>query len=452
MVFQEVAPAQARKVRNRRDLEGELFGASDISSVISGSDVSVIRDNEGEAAEHGVYYDDTEYDYMQHMRDLGGESNTEASSIWMSASQGKEKHKQKQSLSDALAALDLDHEKVQAEKKGKLVDPAILPASGVRKTTYQNQQDLPDELAGFQPDMDPRLREILEALEDEAYIDADEDGDFFGTIAEGGKEISLEEFEDGLYEDQEGDWLDEEEEGWASDRTVKANEDNVRVPQLVSGPAVSSVTQPASTATAATEDGDFMSSFRNLPQAIKKPISNTRFNANGAGSLYSAAQSSLLSGMKHKKRKGAKTSLSSFSMTSSSIARTEGLQTLDARFDQILENYAEDDADGEFDDGMSMASGMTGISKVSGISRASQLSGVSNLSTASRRSAMSELVNRKEFDSVMDEFLGGHEIKGRRRVRKGNGKTGMEELDEIRNTLGRGERMAGSIAGASVAS
>ena len=450
MVFQEVAPTQARKVRNRRDLENELFGASDISSVTSGTDASVIRDNEGEAAEHGIYYDDTEYDYMQHMRDLGGERNDEASAIWISASQGKEKQKQKQSLSDALAALDLEHEKVQAEKKGKLVDPAILPASGMRKTTYQEQQDLPDELAGFQPDMDPRLREMLEALDDEAFIDADEDGDFFASIAEGGEEISLEEFEDGLYEDQDGDWLDEEEEGWASDHTIKANEDKDVVPQLVSAPAVSGVTQLPLKAAAATEDGDFMSSFRNLPSAIKKPISDTRIGASGAGSLYSAAQSSLLSGMKHKKRKGARTSLSSFSMTSSSIARTEGLQTLDARFDRILESYAEDDADGEYDDSMSMASGMTGGSKASGISHASQFSGISNLSITSRRSAMSELVNRKEFDSVMDDFLGGHEIKGRRRVRKGNGKSGMQELDEIRNTLGRKERMSGSIASASV--
>ena len=34
-------------------------------------DVSKIRKNEGEAAEYGVYFDDTEYDYMQHLRSVG---------------------------------------------------------------------------------------------------------------------------------------------------------------------------------------------------------------------------------------------------------------------------------------------------------------------------------------------------------------------------------------------
>ncbi|KAL0565762.1 hypothetical protein ABG067_009610, partial [Albugo candida] len=39
---------------------------------------------------------------------------------------------------------------------------------------------------GLQPDMDPRLREVLEALEDEEYIEGDLDEDFFESLnAEG---------------------------------------------------------------------------------------------------------------------------------------------------------------------------------------------------------------------------------------------------------------------------
>lgn len=30
-----------------------------------------MRENEGEAAEYGIYFDDTEYDYMQHLRSVG---------------------------------------------------------------------------------------------------------------------------------------------------------------------------------------------------------------------------------------------------------------------------------------------------------------------------------------------------------------------------------------------
>tara|TARA_R110002003_G_scaffold48_5_gene3949 strand:- start:21868 stop:22173 length:306 start_codon:yes stop_codon:yes gene_type:complete len=78
MVFAEVGAANAReesepagssrasqysaatgrsKIKTRRDLEKEIQAN--------------VRKNEGEAANYGIYYDDTEYDYMQHMRDLG---------------------------------------------------------------------------------------------------------------------------------------------------------------------------------------------------------------------------------------------------------------------------------------------------------------------------------------------------------------------------------------------
>ena len=34
-------------------------------------EVENIRQNEGEAAEYGIFFDDTEYDYMQHLRAVG---------------------------------------------------------------------------------------------------------------------------------------------------------------------------------------------------------------------------------------------------------------------------------------------------------------------------------------------------------------------------------------------
>jgi protein LTV1 len=36
-----------------------------------GPDVEAVRENEGEAAEYGIFFDDTEYDYMQHLRPVG---------------------------------------------------------------------------------------------------------------------------------------------------------------------------------------------------------------------------------------------------------------------------------------------------------------------------------------------------------------------------------------------
>ena len=102
MVFQELAPSQAHKIKNRDDLEAELFGSSE-SGFISG-----IRDNEGEAAEHGIYFDDTEYDYMQHIRDLDVE-NGGAETYFVEAAIKKKdgKGKGKMSLEDALMEASL---------------------------------------------------------------------------------------------------------------------------------------------------------------------------------------------------------------------------------------------------------------------------------------------------------------------------------------------------------
>ncbi|KAH0278170.1 hypothetical protein KCU71_g17490, partial [Aureobasidium melanogenum] len=61
MVFAELRGPQdaknRRKIKERGDLEEEF--ATDY------------KPHEGEAAQHGVYFDDTKYDYMQHLRDLG---------------------------------------------------------------------------------------------------------------------------------------------------------------------------------------------------------------------------------------------------------------------------------------------------------------------------------------------------------------------------------------------
>ncbi|KAI5277189.1 hypothetical protein KEM54_005072, partial [Ascosphaera aggregata] len=83
-----------------------------------------------------------------------------------------------------------------------------------RKTTYQDQQNVPDAIAGFQPDMDPRLREALMALEDDAYVDEDGENDIFDQLIADGEEVDPDEFRDTYIED--------DEEGWESDATEKA--------------------------------------------------------------------------------------------------------------------------------------------------------------------------------------------------------------------------------------
>jgi len=99
------------------------------------------------------------------------------------------------------------------------------------------------------------------------------------------------------------------------------------------------------------------------------------------------------------------TNPSNYSMTSSSMFRTEGLTTLDARFEKIEEQYNEDEDD--------MAS----------VSAASNMSSIQG-------------PMRGDFDDIMDDFLGSYTMSGKKNVKKGKYQSGLEQLDEIRKGLG----------------
>ncbi|KAL8861428.1 MAG: hypothetical protein Q9178_002301 [Gyalolechia marmorata] len=399
MVFQELAPSQARKIKTRSDLESELF--QDTERIGS---QPPLRENEGEAAEHGVYYDDTDYDYMQHLRDLN-EQNSKSESYFVEAPVKRKdvKGKQKISLEDALRATAID----DGTTNKQLLDEDILPSKNLRQTTYQDQQEIPDVLAGFQPDMDPRLREALEALEDDAYVDDEED--LFGELAKDG-EVSLQEFEElGFVGD--GDAM--EDDGWETDDTVKPAKENKKhnIPQMPD--AVGDVAMADGLDHG---DGDWMkefSKYKTAERIAKAAVPEAR-NPDLQSSILTGTS---MTGGRRKKRKGAMTSSTGYSMTSSSLFRTEGQTLQDARFDKTMEDYAEEDMD-EADDGASIMTGNSIISRPSSVasSHAPPL--------------------RNDFDSIMDEFLGSYSMSGKKRVKKGGYQSGLEQLDEVRKELG----------------
>lgn len=261
---------------------------------------------------YGIYYDDTAYDYMQHMREIGDS----VEGVFIEAPQeqkGKGKGKQ-QSLADALRETSAED----------LIPKELRASETVIKRSYQDQQDVPDALAGFQPDMDPRLREVLEALEDEAYVDDDED--IFEQLAEGG-EATAREFEDAFFEE-------EDEEGWESDATAK--------PGSHQKPAVTLVAGTEEAGKAAPVEGDAwmheFSKFKKAEKRMKKPVDD----ASSLADTMSFGGSSLggtmsMSGRTRRRHKKAGTESSGYSMTSSSLFRTEGLTTLDARFDKVVD-------------------------------------------------------------------------------------------------------------------
>ena len=400
MVFQELAPSQSHKIKSRNDLEADLFGAD------STGEAPGIRDNEGEAAEYGVYFDDTEYDYMQHMRDLDG-GRGDGQSYFVEAPVGKQgQGKARIKLEDALRAASLeDHGSEVSRGKGQLLEEEILPSIDLKKKkkTYQDQQDVPDAIAGFQPDMDPRLREVLEALEDDAYVDDEED--IFGEIAKDRKEVSLADFEGANFEGEIADG----DEGWETDGTEVPIKE-YKIPQSMRPP-------PSGEDVTMGEgpdhgDGDWMKEFSKFKKD-KRAQTAQRQAPNDLQSSLTTGTS--MTGGRRKKRKGAMTSSTGHSMSSSSLFRTEGQTLLDARFDKIEEDYAEDAMDDD-DGGVSVITGMSAISAAS--------------------SQAPPLTSRSDFDGMMDDFLGSYSMSGKKRVKRGGYPTGMEQLDELRKGLG----------------
>jgi protein LTV1 len=408
------------KVKSRRDLESE-YGES-------------VRKNEGEAANYGIYYDDTEYDYMQHMRDLGSGGGE---AYFVEAPTQKKKGKQKFDLAEALENASLDDRQSQADMSvssnvssvSDMFGEDMAPSEFVRKTTYQDQQNIPDALSGFQPDMDPRLREVLEALEDEAYVD-DED-DIFAQLAEDGYEVDQREWQASDYDNSDerdpmDRFLDEEDPGWETDDTIKASSPKIKAKKAPVDPTdPSSLPAPdEAPAPADADDMAYLQEFKKFKEDVKagahKPTKPTA--PSDAQSSILTGASALTAGGRKKKRKGAMTSTSGYSMSSSALHRTEGLSLLDQRFDKIEEEYADDGFD--FPDDASMLSGM---SKMSGLSK---MSGVSQWSSSEAPPL------RSDFDNIMDDFLGNHHTQGKRRIKKGKQLSGLEQLDEVRKGLG----------------
>ncbi|EQL33205.1 hypothetical protein BDFG_04649 [Blastomyces dermatitidis ATCC 26199] len=409
----ESAPKISKTSKVLAELEKEFEGAQ-------------VRKNEGEAANYGIYYDDSQYDYMQHLRDLGGAGSEQSHFVEAAPMKGKGKAKGMK-LEDALRETSLDD--VEDFRSVHEHDVLSTASTYSRKSTYQDQQDVPDAIAGFQPDMDPRLRETLEALEDDAFVDSDEDGGLFESLVQGGvdAEVDPSEWRDTYIED--------DGEGWESDATEKAPEQPSVSTQNAAPPSKGPTNDEQIPDTTAAE-GDWLRNFAQYKKDMKtKPSAPGTQGDTGsvlpAGTVASTMFTAGGTPVRRKKRKGALTNPSAYSMTSSSLARTEGHRLLDDRFERIEALYSLDE-EGEDYDGSSMADDMSMVSGMSTVSEVPSLvSGGTPL--------------RSDFNQIMDGFLDDWDDRGVHAKRKGakgkRGKNGNEVvgirmLDEIRQGLG----------------
>ncbi|KAJ5804023.1 uncharacterized protein N7518_000326 [Penicillium psychrosexuale] len=429
------------------------------------------RKNEGEAANYGVYYDDSSYDYMQHLRDLGSGSG-DAYFVEAKNEKAKGRAGRGMKLEDALRQVSLVDKDTYGS--GASVGPSLYgsqygdmrstTSSFIRKPTYQDQQNVPDAIAGFKPDMDPRLREALEALEDEAFVeDGDADG-IFGELTANAEEMDEGDWEDSLFDDEVDD------EGWESDATEKApvQPDSTEAHRSTEDELPEESVKPPMDAGEMPEpdkpapdmqptDQSWMNEFAKFKKDAKAGNAPAPAAPTIAASQTMASTTFTAGGtpIRRKKRKGALTNPSAYSMTSSALARTAGHRLLDDRFDKVEQLYALDEED-EFDDSMSMISGMTGATGMTGMTGMSTASSIA----PSLIDGNGEAVHSSStFNNVMDDFLSSwdpntsgqakrHGAK-HKRGRNGNEAIGIRMLDEVRSGLGpaRLQGVKGKVSG-----
>lgn len=352
-----------------------------------------VRGNEGEALVYGITFDDSKYDYMQHLRIIG----EDPSAVYVNR---KDLNTEK---SNVTGELMLKSDYAQANNASVALPTDVLPSTEVIKKTYQDQQNLPDSIAGLQPDMDPNLREVLEALEDEAYIEEeymdtkqnkkdskkldagdikkdndDDDDDIFSELVKSGAfeeddKNEWDEFDANDYSD-----FDSGDEDYDSDDTIVKSKSGMR--------------RKNNEIHVERKEGeeDWEVEFRKFKiqqERTKREEhdSEDEFESEAGdkvGSLSQITSATTRTRKKKGRRGGARTEISGLSMTSSALFRNEGLTLLDDRFDKIDNEYgngAENDDDGaEFD-----------LSK-----------------------------ERNDFESAMDSFLNDYYIDGKKMYKK----------------------------------
>jgi len=257
---------------------------ADLETILAEEELNNERNNVGEASLYGVYFDDTEYDYMRHLRAVGVQEEG-VESVLIEAPSTSQKNKSQAKRKAGIELLDLP--------EGVLASTSELPR------TYESQQAIPESIAGFQPDLDAHLRQVLEALEDDAFVDDDMQDDFFSELVADGERGSDEEVD---FEFQE-EVIEPESERCEDDVEEISWEKRF---------------------------ADFKKS-----QTASKGGSDDGFASEGGDTVGTLPAMSVIGGKGKRRRKGA-SDASGYSMSSSSMYRNEALQTLDERFDRVI--------------------------------------------------------------------------------------------------------------------
>ena len=266
-----------------------------------------------------------------------------------------------------------------------------LPSKQELPRNYESQEAIPSSIAGFQPDMDPHLRQALEALEDNAFVDGDLEDDFFGELVADG--------ERGSDEEPRFEFSEWGVEGGEEDGLPHSGEEEA-------------------------DPEDWQAAVRRFKQTQRARPGDADSDVDGCSeggdTIGSIPRFSVIGG---KKRRKGSSEASGYSMSSSSMLRNAGLTMIDEQFDQVY----------EFDDLHCLA--LTCVSQQIEKEYASD-EGNSDSQSQGSDEAPELLEARDDFAAMMNEFLDEYEILGGRMKPRLEGDTGIEKLDTIRRALG----------------
>ncbi|KAK9447423.1 Low temperature viability protein-domain-containing protein [Limtongia smithiae] len=315
------------------------------------------RENEGEAAMYGIMFDDSGYDYMQHLREIGRADEDGSTAVFIPAPSSTPATRKAPTGLQFRADEDTQS---QNESKDAVLEEFFtsdtLPSTTRLRRTYQDQQAIPDAIAGLQPDMDPDLREVLEALDDDAFVDEDED--IFAAIV-GDGDAGQDESEVGEEEVDGEDW----EAAFKKFKLAQSKKNNGNSDDE-------------------DDERDALGSLVSFPTA--------------------------------RKQKGAHTLSSGYSMSSSAMFRNEGLTLLDDRFEQIERMYMDSDEE-EDGEGLDDADILAALGEDDDDDACSV---VTTATARSQRPATGMTMDSLAFTAVLDDFLDNYQVVGRRIVKE----------------------------------
>lgn len=231
---------------------------------------------------------------MQHLRSVG-EKEDNVESILLQVP-GASKKKNTGLVFRDTAAADIPDE--------------FLPPKNELPGGFEAQRNIPTELSGFRPDMNPHLRQTLEALEDDAFVDGGLEDDFFAELVADGEvadedEVDFPFEEQGLKDDEAEDQLAE------SSDTVDP-------------------------------DAPWEERFKRFKQSRRAQIEEDRASDGGTNDFIASEggdtvgtlpQLSVVGIRKRRKKSGSEAS--GYTMSSSSMVRNAGLTLLDEQFERV---------------------------------------------------------------------------------------------------------------------